>query len=97
MAPKTGALKWPMIPIENLTMTSLITCVARVETIWSSTAENTKLKANIWDVYALESKLVKLFEDDGLYPLMGYPQYLMLAKDGSDLVVDSEAEQVGAG
>ena len=46
-----------------------------------------RTQGKLWDVYALESKLVKLFEDDGLYPLMGYPQYLMLAKDGSDLVM----------
>ena len=44
-------------------------------------------KGRLWDVYALESKLVKLFEADRLYPLMGYPQYIMLAKDGSDIAM----------
>ena len=93
MVLKTGAYPWPPILAEYLMMISPTTCVARVETILLNIAANTELKANsgmfmpYWDVYALESKLVKLFEDDGLYPLMGYPQYLMLAKDGSDLVM----------
>lgn len=46
-----------------------------------------RTRGKLWDVYALESKLVKLFEADGLYPLMGYPQYIMLAKDGSDIAM----------
>ena len=46
-----------------------------------------RTQGKLWDVYALESKLVKLFEDEGLYPLMGYPQYILLAKDGSDLAM----------
>ena len=42
-----------------------------------------RTQGKLWDVYELESNLVNLFKDEGLQPLMGYPLYLLLAKDGS--------------
>lgn len=44
-------------------------------------------KGRVWDVYSIESYFPQSLYDLGLYPLNGYPQYLMLAKDGSDLVM----------
>lgn len=64
-------------------------------------------QGKLWDVYYFAPRIVTLFEKDGLCPLLGYPQYLLLAKDGSDLVmmvsdekleitdaVDKQAEQL---
>ena len=40
-------------------------------------------KGRIWDVYSIEPYFPQSLYDLGLYPLNGYPQYLLLAKDGS--------------
>lgn len=41
----------------------------------------------LWDVYYFAPRIIHLLEKEGLYPLLGYPQYLLLAKDDSDLVM----------
>lgn len=54
-----------------------------------------RTQGKLWDVYELESNLVNLFKDEGLQPLMGYPLYLLLAKDGSGhamQIVDEKLE-----
>lgn len=44
-------------------------------------------QGKLWDVYYFAPRIIHLLEKEGLYPLLGYPQYLLLAKDDSDLVM----------
>ena len=51
-------------------------------------------RGKLWDVYSVTHPVVRLYEKEGLCPLLGYPQYLLLAKDGSDLVMHISDEDL---
>lgn len=46
-----------------------------------------KTKGKLWDVYSMAPYFPQSLYDLGFSPMKGYPQYLLLAKDGSDLVM----------